>query len=296
VHGRVRGLGDMMQIARSMPAAIELHDPSLVGRLHLDPQSIARRDGGARRVAQQVEARDVSDQLDLEPQVVERRYPVAMGEVVQADVAVADHPFGWFGTAFCLNLDDDVDRWNQALDRYETLGIERLVRRFSAVPTPGNHHVGCAVSWRRMVDVARREGRPRFLGLEDDAIFHARSLDLLPAMTRMLDTLEWDLFFLGCFGPRPESGERVLQRLPRATTTHAVAINARAYDRILRDVPDLDGIDGFIAEHLAIDQYFSRLIARGELVAYAAIPHLASQPALRGNDDADAAIAADLVI
>jgi hypothetical protein len=202
-------------------------------------------------------------------------------------------PFDWFGSVHAINLDEDPERWNRAVDRYEAIGIETMVRRYSAVPTPESHHIGCALSWRGLVELAREEGRPRFLGLEDDAVFHSDIRELLPAATRMLDGLDWDLFFLGCFSAPPQDSETVLQTLRVATTTHAVAVNGTAYERILADVPaDQADMGPFIQRYLAIDQYFSALIHSGELRAYAAIPHLVSQPPLLGSGDADLDIAA----
>jgi hypothetical protein len=204
------------------------------------------------------------------------------------------HPFDWFGTVRAINLDEDPERWNSAVDRYEAIGIETMVRRFSAVPTPESHHIGCALSWRGLVQLAHDEARPRFLGLEDDAVFHTSIRELLPIATSMLDELEWDLFFLGCVSAPPPDSERVLQRLTRATTTHALAVNRTAYDRVLADVPaDPEDIGRFIDRYTAIDQYFDAKIRSGEFCAYAAIPHLASQPALLNYENADLAIAAN---
>lgn len=203
-----------------------------------------------------------------------------------------DHPFEWFGSIQAINLDEDTERWNDSVDRYEAIGIETMVRRFSAVPTPQSHHIGCALSWRGLVEIASNQGQPHFLGLEDDAVFHTRILDLLPTATAALEQLPWDLFYLGCVAQRPDHSQTVLQTLGAATTTHALAINHTAYDRILADVPgDRDEIGGFIERYVAIDQYFSRMIGSGEFRAYAAIPHLASQPALLNYPDADLAIA-----
>lgn len=203
-----------------------------------------------------------------------------------------DDPFDWFESIHVINLDEDTQRWNRAVDRYEVLGIETKVRRFSAIPTPESHHIGCALSWRGVVDLAQREGRSRILGLEDDAVFHTGIRVLLPAATAMLDELDWDLFFLGCVSATPSQTDSVLQPLSDVTTTHAVAINSTAFDRILREVPaQLSDMTPFLERYVAIDQYFSSKIQFGEFRAYAAIPHLASQPALLNYQNADLAIA-----
>jgi len=208
------------------------------------------------------------------------------------------NPFDWFGTILALNLDDATERWNESLERFEALGIDETVRRFSAVPTPENHHAGCAISWRGMIELAQAEGRPRFLGLEDDAVFHARTLELLPPMTELLETMDWDLFYLGCVTRATEPSEGILQPLVDPTTTHAVAINSTAYRRLLEDLPTGEevGLERFLSRYLAVDQYLAALVRRGELRAYAAIPHLASQPALLNYADADLAIAENFIL
>jgi hypothetical protein len=142
------------------------------------------------------------------------------------------------------------------------------------------------------VDLAQREGRSRVLGLEDDAVFHTGIREVLPAATTMLDGLEWDLFYLGCVSETPTESDTVLQPLTAATTTHALAINGTAFDRILHEVPaGGSGVGSFLERYIAIDQYLSSKIHSGEFRAYAAIPHLASQPALLNYEDADLAIA-----
>jgi hypothetical protein len=63
----------------------------------------------------------------------------------------ADHPFDFFAAIYCLNLDHQPDRWENARRRFTALKIATQVKRFPATSTPRNHHVGCASSWRRMV-------------------------------------------------------------------------------------------------------------------------------------------------
>jgi hypothetical protein len=65
-------------------------------------------------------------------------------------------PFRFFDGIFCLNLDVEEKRWAQAVRRHEQLGIDGRVERVSAVWTPENHHIGCALSWRSMIDLAQR--------------------------------------------------------------------------------------------------------------------------------------------
>src|SRR3984885_12850244 len=71
------------------------------------------------------------------------------------------NPFTYFGAIYCLNLESQPDRWQEATGRFSTLGILRLVERFPAISTPENHHRGCALSWLEMVGCGdRREVEP----------------------------------------------------------------------------------------------------------------------------------------
>jgi len=76
-------------------------------------------------------------------------------------------PFAFFTAIYCLNQDERPDRWRNAVRRFDTLDIAGRVERFPAISTPGNHHVGCAMSWRLMIANARDRGLANFLGIED---------------------------------------------------------------------------------------------------------------------------------
>jgi hypothetical protein len=43
---------------------------------------------------------------------------------MNASRSADDDPFDWFGSIHVINLDEDTERWNRAVDRYEVLGIE----------------------------------------------------------------------------------------------------------------------------------------------------------------------------
>ncbi len=210
-------------------------------------------------------------------------------------------PFDFFDGIFCLNLDSQVDRWQEATRRYRTLGIERRVERFSAIPTPDNPHKGCTLSWRQMVAEADRRGYEIFLGLEDDAIFLDDTLTVLGAAVAEVADQEWDLFYLGAAVWSQDfpfvEGSKVLQVCAPLTCTHAVAVHRRAYGRILADIPpDSEEVDTWLTEWLAIDQYLSGRIRDGTFRALITSPRVATQPVLLNYDDADRALANRYVI
>ncbi|MGH3224497.1 MAG: PqqD family peptide modification chaperone [Streptosporangiaceae bacterium] len=192
-----------------------------------------------------------------------------------------DDPFGFFEAIYCLNLDQRPDRWANALRRFSRLQIATRVERFPAIPTPGNHHVGCARSWRLMVATARDRGLSNFLGIEDDAIFLDDTREVVRRAVGELEGLPWDLLYLGgaAWEPPIEIPGRTALRSPRGlvTCTHAVAVNHTAYDRLLRSIPESDGIEEWVTAHVAIDQYLAYQVNAGCYHAYILNPRVATQ-------------------
>ena len=94
-----------------------------------------------------------------------------------------------------------------------------------------------------------------------------------------LETVEWDLLFLGASRWGQEfdllPGKTNLRSADLLTCTHAVAYNHTIFDRLLAELPaDLDGMTNWIGAKLAIDQYLAVAEARKLLTK----PVLATQP------------------
>jgi hypothetical protein len=211
------------------------------------------------------------------------------------------NPLSFFDAIFCLNLDAAPERWAAAQHRFNVLDIGWRVERFSAVATPGDHHRGCVASWRRMIAAADKRAYETVLVFEDDAIFHTDTLKVMRAATTDLAGEDWDLCYLGACVHAQHfpflEGSRVLQECGPVTCTHALAVHRRAYQRILADIPPgRDELDGWLGQWLAIDQYLSQRIADGTFRALITSPRVATQPGLRNNQDAGAALADCYVI
>jgi hypothetical protein len=209
--------------------------------------------------------------------------------ILTAPYYLADSPFDFFAAIYCLNLDHQPERWAGARRRFSALGIAGRVERFPAIAAPHNHHVGCARSWRLMVAQARERGLRNFLGIEDDAIFLDRTLEVLRKAVAELEGLPWDLLYLGgCpwAAPAKIPGHVALQSPRELTCTHALAVNHTAYDRLLAGIPDGDGIEEWITTHTAIDQYLSHRVDAGDYRAYLVNPRVATQPELTFHADA----------
>jgi hypothetical protein len=202
-----------------------------------------------------------------------------------------DNPFGFFDAIFCLNLDDQTERWAAALRRFSVLEIADRVERFSAISTPRNRSVGCTSSWRLMVAQAHDLGLRNFLGIEDDAIFLDETLEVLRRAISELKGIAWDLLYLGgaAWEPPVEIPGRTALRTPRSLTcTHALAVNETAYERLLAEIPEAHDIEGWIAGYAGVDQYLSQRVDAGHYRAYVLHPRVATQIELTGVANLDA--------
>jgi Coenzyme PQQ synthesis protein D (PqqD) len=203
-------------------------------------------------------------------------------------------PFAFFAAIYCLNLEERPDRWQNAVRRFDMLGITARVERFPAISTPRNHHVGCAMSWRLMIADARERGLANFLGIEDDTIFLDSTLDVVSGAISELGEKDWDLLYLGGAAweaPRELPGHTALRSPRSLTCTHALAVNRSAYDRLLAGIPaTADGIDEWLSSYAAIDQYLSHEVNNGHYRAYVLNPRVATQLELTAEGGLDGAL------
>lgn len=151
-------------------------------------------------------------------------------------------PFEWYEAIYYINMDTATDRLNALRIKLKTLGVEQQDRRLSAVPTPENHYIGCALSHRIIIVEAHCHRLSNVLVLEDNAIFHHDIPNLLPEMLDKLRSIEWDLFYFGghVWARKGELVENCnnLRRPEAMTCTHAIVYNNTAFSRLLNDLPE----------------------------------------------------------
>ena len=144
-----------------------------------------------------------------------------------------------FPLKLCINLTRREDRrFRMDLEFYK-LGMDVLrvravnqkyVRRLHGYPTAGRY--ANALSHRLALRRAKLAGVSAVLIFEDDVVFapdfHERLADIeLPE--------DWGIFYLGCrHWQRPESAGQRLVRVTRALDTHAYAVRAEHFERLLR--------------------------------------------------------------
>jgi glycosyltransferase involved in cell wall biosynthesis len=196
-------------------------------------------------------------------------------------------PFFFFDAIYCIGLQKEVARRSAMERRFEALGIARRVVFFPAIETPGNHHIGCALSHRTIIAEGERRRLHNILVFEDDATFLDDTLYHLSRSIEELQRQDWHLFYLG--------GHRWGRTFPLAkgctgleigqgiTRTHALAYNASVFPRILAEVPEtLEAMTAWIDRERGIDQYL-----RGMGKIFVASPVVASQPSILAGEGAD---------
>jgi hypothetical protein len=173
-------------------------------------------------------------------------------------------PFDYFDDIRCINLNSATERWQNMERRFQKLGISDRVRRFSAVATPGNHHIGCALSHRHIIQEASERGHRSVLVFEDDALFLDRACAVLAEAVLELERVDWELCYLGSCRWQgdlaPEPGCQHLDRAQGVTCTHGIAYSERGFPRLLQDLPaDFAGMAQWVEKQAAIDQYLCKL-------------------------------------
>jgi GR25 family glycosyltransferase involved in LPS biosynthesis len=191
-------------------------------------------------------------------------------------------PFAFFDAIYCINLDGASDRWESVASHFERAGIARRVRKFPAISTPSNHHIGCALSHRGIVQEARSQGLKNVLVFEDDVILTRDAASHLRLALSELDGRDWDLLYLGACRwehkfPLVE-GCTHLEKAGPVTCSFAIAYHESVYDRILGEVPaDAESMEEWLKTQRGIDQYYAFCIKERK---YLVAPVVATQMAI----------------
>ncbi|MDZ7842415.1 MAG: sulfotransferase domain-containing protein [Gammaproteobacteria bacterium] len=146
-----------------------------------------------------------------------------------------------FDAIFCINLDHRPDRWEHALSQFNALGVGHKLERVPGIVL-SKPALGCCFSHIKCVELAIERGLESILIFEDDVLF---DFSLPPeilerAVSELTVRSDWELFYLG--GRRVSRGKKVANNLyaTRLFSSHAYAINARAFRKILTATPAID--------------------------------------------------------
>lgn len=208
-------------------------------------------------------------ELGINTQPIRDHFVDFLGEKVattifEETVDELESPFYFFDAIYCITLNTNTQRWRKIEKRFKFLGIEERVRIFEAVETPTNHHIGCALSHRSIIESAKMQKLDNVLVFEDDAIFLDSTMDYLKMSIEELRWQDWSIFYLG--GHRWQGDFQLvegcshLKRPHGLTCTHALAYHSSVYDEILNELPDNeDEMTQWVQENRAIDQYLTTL-------------------------------------
>ena len=184
-----------------------------------------------------------------------------------------------FPLQFYINLNRRDDRRRTVLNTFLDQGLEQ-VERFPAIDSRrvrnyrGHWSAGryaLALSQKLCVREARRRGAPAVIIFEDDVVLH-------PEFRQRVAQLElpedWGLFYLGVQHTEPpEYVAPGLVRIPFGLDTHAVAVNARYYQRVMAALSP-QGKSG--SQSIKPSDWLLAALHR-EIPTYAAFPNLAWQ-------------------
>lgn len=213
----------------------------------------------------------------------------------ESNTQVFDNPFAYFDAIYCINLKQDVVRWEAVKSQAKALGFLSDLIHFPAVETPENHHIGCALSHRGILKMACDQRHEKILVLEDDVVFRSDTLALLARNIQELQTQKWDLWYLG--GHRwkqryllADGCESLLEVGLRGvepdgpTCTHAIAYHSHCYAAISNSLPaGEDEMSEFLKKTLpGIDQMYAFGHQLKRLISE---PHIATQPPLLIQED-----------
>ena len=209
--------------------------------------------------------------------------------IVASASSQLDNPFNFFDAIYCINLDSATDRWQSVMARFEALGIASRIRRFPAIPTPSNPHIGCGLSHRAIVEEAQRLGLKNVLVFEDDVVFTGDACLHLKTALQELEGRDWGLLYLGaCRWEHTfplATGCTRLEQVGPVTTCHAIAYHESTYCRLLQEVPsDSVNMQAWLQVHLGIDQYYASTIRERK---YMISPVIATQENLLAYEPVD---------
>lgn len=208
----------------------------------------------------------------------------------------------YFDKVYCLCMADRPKQKERLLKQLKHFYPDLTPRIFNAISTRHlkNHHIGCALSHRAIIQEAKDNGHKNVLVFEEDAVFHKDFKNLLAKNIRELSSVNWDVFYLGAciWETRPPKPKRVfanakncqnLKILTRSTCTQALAYNHTCYDHLLESIPSTMGVmQQWCKKHAAIDQWLMyHMQGSDNFNCYITEPRICSQPFLMGPNKQD---------
>jgi GR25 family glycosyltransferase involved in LPS biosynthesis len=132
-------------------------------------------------------------------------------------------------TAYIINLKHRTDRRDHMINEMKKLPIS-----YEFVEGIIDETKTCFQSQKKCIQLAKENILPYVLILEDDAVFTDHVIEILEKTFSEVQTLNWDMFFLGANLQSPASRiSNSILKLSGAYAAHAYIVNAQFYDTII---------------------------------------------------------------
>ena len=205
------------------------------------------------------------DELGMDKSELEAHYCGLVGEAIVTKVKTIvrqekNNPFDYFDAIYCINREDQSERWRTMQEQFEQLGIVYRVRRFLPLERNDCTDSRYTLSHRAIVSEAKQQGFKNVLVFEDETLFFQDALELLKSTLVELEDNRWNIAYLG--DAQDEVGQheklngcRHLQRAVGVSDCFAVAYHHSYYDKLLVDVPEDDTLRLWLKMHGTLGNY-----------------------------------------
>ena len=118
----------------------------------------------------------------------------------------------YFDKVYCICMVDRPLKQEYLLSQLAKFypAVEPVI--FNAIDTRylKNHHIGCALSHRAIIQEAKSKGYKNILVFEEDAVLHVDFKNIFNANIQELKNVEWDILYLGAcvWNPKPPKPPR----------------------------------------------------------------------------------------
>ena len=136
-------------------------------------------------------------------------------------------------TAYCMNLDNRTDRWQQVTKDFKRLQdvMDVSIERVSAVANPQRPSVGVAETFKKIISIAQGNSLPYVLILEDD-LFVIDAQIVFDSLNNVPD--DWDVLLGGVYHYIPDKKhDQWWMKMKDFCSLHFIIIRDRIYDKVL---------------------------------------------------------------
>jgi len=173
--------------------------------------------------------------------------------------------FNFFDNVYCVNLASRPDRWQEAVQEFESLGVSKYERIPGVIASSGR--LGCAKAICNAVEKALADGCSTALICEDDIYFprggEYTNRKLKEALSQLPE--DWDALYLGAtltneFYQQPvEKYSADLLKLKSAFAMHTIAYSRKGLQALMQGFDSAQHwSDSIMDRYGAIDIYMAK--------------------------------------